>query len=514
LLYHDPDRVWEGDEKGRVMQSFRVQELKGRYIHGHLSGTSKLVEYRLWGDMIQRCENPNNKAYDNYGGRGISVCDRWRNSFEYFLYDMGFRPSDKYSLDRIDVNRGYFPENVRWATREQQRNNTRTNRFITAYNRTYSVMIWSRLSGLNRHTIRMRIKRGATPEEAIPIDLIKEWPEEPTHDPIREKDGYLLDEDWLKRGEEVNSLRGANLHKEFVPEYHAWKSMKGRCLNPKDAAYHHYGGRGIGVHEPWIHSFPQFLTDVGPRPSDKHSLHRLDNNRSYMPGNVCWALKEEQIANRRNSLNLTYRGITQSLSRWSKETGIPYSALQRRIQLDWTPEQILTVLSEGGRVTEWGKESGKKAREGYITSEETRQKMRDAKKNLSEEARRNMSEAHKGIKQSKETVEKRAQKLRGRTKSPEHVAKLVEINRARYPAPIGQTFGRLTVLDDIPFDPTDNSKRPIRFVRCLCSCGKEAKINLDTLKRGGVQSCGCLKVEMATERLKIANQILREKRAA
>ena len=286
--------------------------------------------------------------------------------------------------------------------------------------------------------------------------------------------------------------------------------MKGRCLNPNDAAYKDYGGRGIGVHEPWIHSFHQFLTDVGPRPSDKHSLHRLDNDRSYLPGNVAWVLQKEQTRNRRNTLTLTYNGVTKPVKEWSEETGIPYGALQRRIQLDWTPEQILTIPSESGRLTDWGKESSKKAREGYSHSEETRQKMRDAKKNLSDEARRNMSEAHKGLKQSEETIEKRRQALKDKPKSPEHIAKAAIANRAKNPAPIGEIFGRLTVLADVPYDPNIKGRR----VLCRCSCGEEAKINLEAMKRGGVKSCGCLKAEISRERLVQARAVRMKKLAA
>ena len=80
--------------------------------------------------MLGRCGNPNDSAFKDYGGRGITVCDRWKESFENFLADMGERPSLEYSIDRIDVNGNYTPENCRWATSKEQARNRRDNRAL------------------------------------------------------------------------------------------------------------------------------------------------------------------------------------------------------------------------------------------------------------------------------------------------------------------------------------------------------------------------------------------------
>src|SRR5262245_33615736 len=84
---------------------------------------------QIWRGMIRRCENPNDSRYEDYGARGISVCARWRDSFEAFAEDMGPRPSPDHSIDRYPNNNGnYEPGNCRWATQKQQARNMRTNR--------------------------------------------------------------------------------------------------------------------------------------------------------------------------------------------------------------------------------------------------------------------------------------------------------------------------------------------------------------------------------------------------
>jgi hypothetical protein len=98
----------------------------------HSCGCSKIVhglrrtnEYRTWRGIKERCLNPNNKDYINYGGRGITVCERWVNSFENFIKDMGKKPSPELSIDRINNDKGYSPDNCQWATKSQQSRNQR-----------------------------------------------------------------------------------------------------------------------------------------------------------------------------------------------------------------------------------------------------------------------------------------------------------------------------------------------------------------------------------------------------
>ncbi|MBW4525041.1 MAG: hypothetical protein KME18_07570 [Phormidium tanganyikae FI6-MK23] len=115
--------------------------------------------YRVWSQMKGRCTNPKHPKYASYGGRGITVCDRWLD-FNNFQQDMGERPSPQHSLDRKDNDKGYCPENCRWATSAEQANNKRTNRFLTYQNKTLTLKQWSDHSGLSKAKIRQRLERG------------------------------------------------------------------------------------------------------------------------------------------------------------------------------------------------------------------------------------------------------------------------------------------------------------------------------------------------------------------
>lgn len=108
--------------------------------------------------------------------------------------------------------------------------------------------------------------------------------------------------------------------------------MKSRCSNPNIPCYSDYGGRGITVCVAWIESFAQFLQDVGPRPSHKHSLDRWPNpNGGYEPGNVRWATKSEQNNNRRNTTAVTFKGRTQTIREWADELGVSWGAIRDRV---------------------------------------------------------------------------------------------------------------------------------------------------------------------------------------
>lgn len=123
-------------------------------------------EYRAWCNMRNRCKNANNPEYHNYGFRGITVCDEW-DDFCQFYADMGPRPSKDHSLDRINNDSGYSKSNCRWSTRQQQGRNRRVNVLVTINGVTKCKIEWMEHYGVNKNTVRARIDRGWTVEEAL-----------------------------------------------------------------------------------------------------------------------------------------------------------------------------------------------------------------------------------------------------------------------------------------------------------------------------------------------------------
>lgn len=125
--------------------------------------------YSSWRGMIVRCEQPSQRAYPNYGGRGIRVCERWRGSFDAFLMDMGPRP-EGCTLDRIDVNGNYEASNCRWATPKEQSANKRAPiGSLTAHGKTQSAMDWAAETGLSFSVIYKRLRAGCSHEEAVSV---------------------------------------------------------------------------------------------------------------------------------------------------------------------------------------------------------------------------------------------------------------------------------------------------------------------------------------------------------
>lgn len=159
------------------------KEINNSFKHGHSKRNRQSKIYITWKNMKARCNKTNNKRCKDWGGRGITVCERWSNKingFQNFLEDIGEPPTNKHQIDRIDNNKlinGYSPENCRWSTPKEQNRNRRTSHLISYDNKNLCCAEWEEITGIPQRTIARRIIDGWSIKEAllIPIRKHKQW---------------------------------------------------------------------------------------------------------------------------------------------------------------------------------------------------------------------------------------------------------------------------------------------------------------------------------------------------
>jgi hypothetical protein len=152
--------------KAKSCNCLRNEKFKKR-VTTH--GLTESIEYGIWCNIKRRCYNKNEKEYHNYGGRGIEVCETWRNSFENFLKDMGLRPAPKLTIERKNNNGNYCKENCEWNTYKVQANNRTNNIFLTLGGITKTLSQWSEITGISYPTLYNRLKHNLTAEQILTI---------------------------------------------------------------------------------------------------------------------------------------------------------------------------------------------------------------------------------------------------------------------------------------------------------------------------------------------------------
>ena len=137
-------------------------------------GMSNTSEFNIWSKIKERCTNPNVRAWKYYGGKGITLCERWLK-FEYFYADMGPRPSPEHSVDRVDCTKGYSPDNCRWATHEEQANNRTNNVRITRDGITKTMKQWASELGVTYSVVKERRLSGVPDSELFAPSVRKKY---------------------------------------------------------------------------------------------------------------------------------------------------------------------------------------------------------------------------------------------------------------------------------------------------------------------------------------------------
>lgn len=155
-------------KRGRIISCGCVRERNLSFGINRRHGMKKTRLYSIWRNAKTRCNNSHSPQYRNYGARGISFYEPWRDNFDIFAswaFDNGY--SDNLELDRIDNEKGYSPDNCRWVTRTVNASNKRTNHLINFHGITHTIAEWSRITGVPAATIRSRLNKGLSIEEAL-----------------------------------------------------------------------------------------------------------------------------------------------------------------------------------------------------------------------------------------------------------------------------------------------------------------------------------------------------------
>jgi hypothetical protein len=186
---------------------------------------------------------------------------------------------------------------------------------------------WVNRSGIGESTIRERLRRGWTPEEAVAVKPLRKGVEFLTFDRAKKAKRH-------GHGHARKRVRSS--------EYRTWTHMLGRCMNQRDQSWADYGGRGVYVAMRW-RKFENFFSDVGPKPSPSHSLDRVDNDGPYAWWNCRWATPLEQANNKRNNRLITHARETLSLTQWARRVGLKPGLLYGRISRGWLVETAISL---------------------------------------------------------------------------------------------------------------------------------------------------------------------------
>lgn len=307
--------LWADCDCGKKRFLFASRSLKSSAHQScgcHRTSTEK-PEHGIWKGMRSRCSNSNCNDYKFYGAKGVRVCERWDNSFEAFYQDVGPRPSPSHSLDRIDCTKQYEPNNVRWASSIEQKNNTSRTVRVEYEGKEWPISMLARHLGLDPQRLYWRY--------------------------VYCKDIHLA----IERMKSFRPRSAPNKEGTGTPERRAWVAIKSRCHDPSNKKWKHYGGRGIYVSEAWRESYEQFLADMGPRPAPGYSLERSSNDGPYSKENCRWATQTEQMNNTRSTTMVEFNGARQPLTPLCRQMGMPIGLVRLRLfKYGWTVERALT----------------------------------------------------------------------------------------------------------------------------------------------------------------------------
>lgn len=293
-------------------------------------------EYRIYRAMLARCENSRNSSYRNYGGRGIVICERWKESFLNFLADMGKRPSSQHSIERKDVNGPYSPGNCIWIPMSLQAKNRRCCMRFDVNGTTVPASDAAEMIGASGRQLRQRVHRGWDKQSAINRPFVRadvvicsrgesktiaKWSRTsgvPTQTiSHRISAGWNVDDAiWTPPHRTAQKSSDGSLRKRFPSEYLAWKNL--RALKVKRCA--RWG------------MFENFISDMGPKPSVDHLLLRLDYSLPASKKNCIWGTRADKAEIDPRTKRYVFRGQLATIREVCEIANLPYLTIKARIK--------------------------------------------------------------------------------------------------------------------------------------------------------------------------------------
>lgn len=303
----------------------RERMIKANLYREDLHGQTQTRLYRIWAGLKSRTTNKKSKRSKDYIDRGIKVCKEWKDFNKFFEWATQNGYSDNLTLDRIDNDGNYCPENCRWITNKEQQRNKRSNVKITAWGETKVLAEWVEDTRCNTNaaSISYRLSKNYTSEDAISIPLKQ----------------YLKTEELIKLISKYGNVVSIELLRN------RWKSMKNRCNNPKNIRYKNYGGKGIQVCQDWkkFNNFYKWCQQNNWTP--ELSVDRIDNSKNYEPNNCRLIPRKDQSNNTTLNKNIEAFGETKTIAQWSKDSRcvVSYYLLRSRLNNNINPEIAITT---------------------------------------------------------------------------------------------------------------------------------------------------------------------------
>lgn len=302
--------------------------------------------FRIRIGMITRCYNPDCNNYHGYGDRGIRVCDEWLNNKESFYkwalengFDFGLQ------LDRINPDGNYEPSNCRFITSRENNNNRRNNVRYEIGGISHTLTEWMQIYKIPitdnnyRKLRRYIVEYHKTPKAAFE-KWINDNPNSLTDVNQNEIDKKKAYEKATKDPKPLTKEQ--EIRRDLLRKF---QHMKGRCYNPNEISYSHYGGRGIGIQQSWLDDPEKFVEwSINNGYKKGLSIDRIDVNKNYSEDNCRYVDNYVQANNKSNVKLIEYQGRKQSLKSWCKELDLDYGTIWARIASQgWSVERAFNT---------------------------------------------------------------------------------------------------------------------------------------------------------------------------